>query len=39
MRVARLAVPPSTLRAYPVVKSLTADAGISETSGFVLQSI
>jgi hypothetical protein len=38
-RVERLAAPPNTLRAYPVVKSLTADAGISEWSGFMLHSM
>jgi hypothetical protein len=37
--VGRRAVPPSTLRANPVVKSLTVEAGMSGRSGFRLQSI
>src|SRR5215211_7810482 len=38
-RVARRALPPSTLRAYPVVKSLTVEAGISDASGLKLHRI
>ena len=38
-RVGRRAVPPSTLRAKPVVKSFTVEAGINGWSGFMLQSI
>jgi hypothetical protein len=37
--VERRAAPPRTLRAYPVVNSFTAEAGIKEKSGFMLQSI
>ena len=38
MRVGRRAIPPSTLRANPVVNSLTVDAGMSASSGSTLQS-
>ena len=38
-RVGRRAAPPSTLRANPVVKSFTVDAGMNGWSGFTLQRV